>query len=106
MNFKKLKLKLKNELKDIAICIRTLKNKRKECDFGYVPGLESEQSDFRVKHIAYCMLRGTAYDKIESKHRHPEDLNHKWCKKKADEYLDGYKELLEVSDEDVCASAG
>ncbi len=105
MNFKQLKLKLKNELKTIAVDIRKLKDTRKKVQYGYVLGLCSEQQDFRIKRIAYCMLRGTSYEKIESKHRDTNDYTHKWCKKKADEYLDGYNKLLEVSSEDVCTSA-
>lgn len=105
MNFKELKLKLKNELKDIAVEIRELKSKRKESQYGYVSGLSAESQDFRIKHIAYCMFRGTPYEKIESKHRDTNDCTHKWCKKKADEYIAGYNELVEVSDEDVCPSA-
>ncbi len=105
MNYKELKLKLKSELKTIAVDVRGLKNKRKEHKYGLVPGLSAEQQDFRIKHIAYCMMRGTPYEKIESKHRDLNDYSHKWYKKKADEYLDGYKKLLEVSDEDVRTSA-
>lgn len=106
MTYKELKLKLKSELKNIAVDVRALKDKRKEHKYGYVPGLASEQQDFRIKHIAYCMFRGTPYEKIESKHRDKNDYNHKWCKKKADEYLAGYKQLLEMENEDVRVSAG
>lgn len=105
MQFKELKTKLKSELKESATEIRSLKNKRKEHANGYVPGLGSEQQDFRVKHIAYCMLRGTDYEKIESKHRDPNDYTHKWVKKKADELVDGYKKLVKVEDEDVRTGA-
>ena len=105
MNFKELKLKLKSELKDIAANIRELKGKRKQHANGYVPGLGSAQWDFRMKHIAYCMLRGTPYEKIESKHRDVNDHGHKYCKKRADELLAKYKEQLEVPCEDVRPSA-
>ena len=101
MNFKELHSKLKNELKTIAVEIRELKSKRKGSPNGVVPGLGSEQQDFRIKHIAYCMFRGKSYEQIENKHRDPNDFNHKWCKKKADEYLEGYNKLVEVQDEDV-----
>lgn len=105
MTFKELKSKLKNELKEIAVNIRELKSKRKQHSNGYVPGLGSAQWDFRMKHIAYCMLRGTPYEKIESKHRDVNDCGHKYCKKRADELLAKYKEQLEVPSEDVCVSA-
>ena len=51
-----LKLEVKNELKGIASTIRQLKAKRKKVPFGYVPELESEQWEFRRKHIAYCIF--------------------------------------------------
>ena len=105
MNHKQLKSKLKQELKDIADDIRKLKSERKQRSNGFVPGLWSDQQDFRIKHIAYCLLRGTPYEKIESKHRDPNDYTHKYVKKKADEYLDGYQRLLEVNNEDVCPGA-
>jgi len=75
-------LKLKAELKVLAIEIRTLKSKRKELK-GYVPGLSSAQSDFRAKHIARCMLRGRTLEQIEPKLRNPNDPNHSWVRKQA-----------------------
>lgn len=62
--------KMKAELKVTALEIRTLKSKRKELK-GYVPGLSSAQFNFRVKHIAYCMLRGRTLEQIEPKLREP-----------------------------------
>ena len=53
---KALKLQVKNELKGIASTIRQLKAKRKEVPFGYVPELETQQWNFRTKHIAYCIF--------------------------------------------------
>ena len=62
-------LKMKAELKVLATEIRTLKSKRKESQFGYVPGLDLSRRSFRVKHLAYCMLRGRKLEEIEPKLR-------------------------------------
>lgn len=75
-------LKMKAELKVLAIEIRTLKSKRKELK-GYVPGLAQSQYTFRATHIAYCMLRGRTLEQIEPKLRNPNDPNHKWVREKA-----------------------
>ena len=72
----KLKI-MKAELKVLAAEIKQLKSKRKECK-GYVSGLGSAQYDFRVKHIARCLLRGRTLEQIENKHRDPNDPNHRW----------------------------
>ena len=101
MNFKEFKLKLKNELKDIAVIIRKLKGERKQHEFGRPPGLWGEQQDFRIKHIAYCMLRGTPYNKIESKHRNPKDYINKMCKDRAFKLHGLYKDQLGVMDNEV-----
>ena len=87
MNFKELKLKLKNELKTIAVEIHNFKKERKQRKFGYVPELYRKQLDFRIQHIALCLLRGVAYDKIESKHRDRSDTIHKYCKNQADKLV-------------------
>ena len=75
-------LKLKAELKVLAQEIRTLKSKRKEMR-GYVPGLGQAQNEFRIKHIARCLLRGRTLEQIEPKLRDPNDYNHAYVRKQA-----------------------
>jgi len=74
MTYKELKTKLKNELKEMAKTIRFKKGKRKFEPNGYVYGLFRLREDFRIKHLAYCMLGGTPYEKIESKHSKHQDV--------------------------------
>lgn len=69
-------MKMKAELKVLAIEIRTFKSKRKELK-GYVPGLGSAQWKFRTNHIAYCMIRGKTIEQIEPKVRNPGSYEHK-----------------------------
>ena len=73
---------LKAELKVLALEIRTLKSKRKELR-GYVPGLDSAQTSFRIKHIARCMLRGRKMEEIEPKLRDPNSYTHSYVRKQA-----------------------
>ena len=106
MNFKKLKSELKNELKTIAVDIRDKKGQRKQSKWsGFVKGLSTGQTQFRVKHIAYCMLRGTPYEKIESKHKDIKDPTHAWCKNEAMGLLGSYKDQLGERHETVCSSS-
>ena len=72
--------KLKAELKVLALEIRTLKSKRKELR-GYVPGLATAQDQFRIKHIARCMLRGRKLEEIEPKLRDPNSYHHAYVRK-------------------------
>ena len=89
----------KQELKDLAKEIKSLKPKRKGAPNGYVSGLGYAQREYRFKHIAYCMARGTSYDKIESKTREP-IWEYYWTKIEEDiEFLKG------GFDEDVRVSA-
>lgn len=72
MTRKELKLKVKNELKELAKEIRKLKNQRKEVPYGYVAGLEYSSEEFRERHTAYCIyFNGTPYERIESNPREP-----------------------------------
>ena len=73
---------LKAELKVLALEIRTLKSKRKELR-GNVPGLDSAQTSFRIKHIARCMLRGRKLEEIEPKLRDPNSYIHGYVRKQA-----------------------
>lgn len=70
-------LKLKNELKKLALEVREAKNKRNECfRSGDIQKAGSSQYDvlnikyeIRHKHIAYCIMRGRSYAQIEPKVR-------------------------------------
>jgi hypothetical protein len=67
MNFKQLKNQIKQEQKQLAIQIRTLKQKRKKVLCGYVQGLDWKRQQYRYKHIAYCQFfNKTSYEQIES----------------------------------------
>jgi len=55
----------KQELKNQALEIRTMKGQRKGAKNGYVSGLLNAQHSYRLKHIAYCMMRGRKYEEIE-----------------------------------------
>lgn len=87
---------LKQELKTLAVEIRSLKSTRKQHSNGYVPGLERSQWIARHKHIAYCLLRGKTMEQIENKNRE----GNKPHQLLVDQYL---KEYSEVTDETVCA---
>jgi len=94
---KKIK-ELKLKLKSLAVEIRELKATRKQCEFGYVPGLEAARERFRINHIAYCLLRGRTMDQIE-RGRSLEDLNNFYTRK-IEEIMEEYREP-----ENVCTSA-
>jgi len=78
---------LKIELKELSQKITELKKKRKSESNGYVRGLNEAQYEFRYKHIARCLLRGTPMEKIESKYREPDHSDHRYAKQKADEIV-------------------
>ena len=59
--------KLKVQQKILAKQIRELKNTRKACKNGYVPGLMQAKFEYRYQHIAYCIARGKTYEQIEPK---------------------------------------
>jgi len=65
--------KIKDDQKELAKAIRTKKSFRKKFPHGLVPGLFEMKRTFRHKHIAYCMMSGTPYEKIErpSKYNKP-----------------------------------
>lgn len=84
---------IKNELKEMAKKIRELK---KEISSGMRNGIRtgSEQyeliqlkSDFRYKHIAYCIIfRGKNYEQIEPKIRKGNEINYSKLDTLMDEY--------------------
>lgn len=86
---------LKSQLKSHASLIRELKSQRKTSSNGYVSGLSSEQQTFRIKHIAYCLLRGRTLEQIENKLRDPKDYNHKWVRKQAQEMFAKLEEEIQ-----------
>jgi hypothetical protein len=64
---------MKIELKELAKELRTAKLNLKECQrtdpgVAYKPqGIKDQkQSDYRHRHITYCLLRGTPYERIEN----------------------------------------
>jgi hypothetical protein len=63
---------LKDYLKGQACEITTTKQELKEyqrnnrgCDGGYYAAIDKLTYDYRHKHIAYCLMRGTPYESIE-----------------------------------------
>lgn len=76
MKRKDLKLKVKNELKELAKEIREMKNQRKKVKYGYVSGLDYASEEYRERHVAYCMyFNNTPYERIESNPREPLEAN-------------------------------
>lgn len=96
---------LKHTLKKNAEYIRELKSQRKVVEHGYVPDLERAQHEFRIGHIAYCLLRGRTPEQIES--RHKEDYDSQYWRKRAWEEAYKLKTHLEkeMVDETICPSA-
>lgn len=68
-------LALKNDLKNIASEIRKQKSERCSANNGFVYGLAKNQRDFRIKHIAYCLVRGRKMEEIEGKVREDNKLS-------------------------------
>lgn len=60
----------KQEQKDLAKTIREKKNLRKKVKYGYVEGLVQLRCQYRHYHIAYCLLKGTNYERIERPHKY------------------------------------
>jgi len=85
---------LKQELKQLAIEIRNLKNQRKSFSCGYVPNLFNSQYIFRHKHIVYCLLRGRTMLEIENKVREGNSPNQYLIDKYMKEYTDAKEEAL------------
>ena len=79
--------KTKQYLKDLTSEIRRLK-----------PYSHSSSRDYRLNHIAYCLLRGTPYEEIEQ----PREEN-----KISESLIQRYKEIVlkrEGLDETICNS--
>jgi hypothetical protein len=66
---------LKQELKDLAVSIKTSKHAYKEAQragqyticSSLQPDLKNLPYTYRHRHIAYCLLRGKQYEKVELK---------------------------------------
>lgn len=61
---------LKDVLKNLADAIRETRKMHKESQRGLIEGfyggkLFKLRHEFRHKHIAYCLLKGTSYESIE-----------------------------------------
>lgn len=66
------KRRVKEELKKAATEIRRMKAARKGAQYGYVYGLDSEQREYRRKHVAYCtFFNNTPYEEIETNPEEP-----------------------------------
>ena len=103
---KKVILKEKEELKQLAKEIRALKFSRKlpnrngrslwdiECD------IYSKKHEFRYRHIVYCMARGTKLEQIEQYCR-PNNLQ---CKHWIEKYQERFDKLVQEAEneETVC----
>lgn len=72
---------LKCYLKSEASAIRTLKSSRKSHPNGWVPGLNHKRYMFRLKHVAYCLIRGRRLDEVETNRKlNPPDSS-SWLEK-------------------------
>lgn len=94
---------MKQELKERAQEIRSLKSQRKThvCKWmkrvtGYVPGLYEAQYTYRIDHIAYSLLRGRKPTEIENKWRDPEDPTHKAVWDAAEKKVKAIYEQFEI----------
>lgn len=89
---------MKADLKNLAA---KLKKEKQETGYSYFTYIE-----YRHRHIAYCLLHGTPFEKIESKHRDPKNGVHEYVKKKAEEIVKKIKEggQYECRKEDIRVS--
>ena len=88
-------LKLKNELKELAIECRKLKAMMKDGMRNhtktYQYELSSMRDEIRHKHVAYCLARGTDYSRIEPKVREGNEIR----MYVVEGYIESYGLLLE-----------
>jgi len=85
---KQIKEELKQLAKDIRLKKKLLKSKQRDLSATYKDhsDVEYAQYDFRIKHVARCMLRGTPYEKIESKVRPGNEIDMDSVKFEMDQY--------------------
>ena len=94
-------LKLRNQLKELAVTLKQTKVEHKKLQregnsSGIITKVFEQKYEYRHKHIAYSILRGTERNKIEAPAK--DNLaNENYIKEIINEYT-------EVS-QDVCASA-
>lgn len=101
--YKELKIILKNLAKEIRKNKESLKNyQRKNYGDGgnYYRTLYTYQYEFRHKHIAYCVLRGTPRDKIE-KPGEGNEPSENFIK----EIIEEYSSETAQTTENVCSSS-
>jgi heterodisulfide reductase subunit B len=91
-------LKLKTELKDLVDQIK--KSKREDGYYSW-----DLYVNYRSKHIAYCLLRGTPLEKIENKLRDPNIPTHRYVREKANQIVEKVKkgEYYEQPKQDIRA---
>ena len=99
-------LKQKQQLKELALKIKTNRPIFKEWQRGNKPQEKWNwpnhlSSEYRVKHIAYCLVRGTEMNLIESKNKPGNSLNeNQYLKKQVDALV------KEIQNEIVCYNEG
>lgn len=90
---------IKEELNKIAVEIKETKKeiKEKQRNKKYAGNLQYSithtKSDYRHKHIAYCLLRGRKYEEIESHIREGNEPNWSLIKKLQEEYSEAIKDV-------------
>ncbi len=74
----------KEELKEQANHIRNLKSQRKASKDNYDPSAawraRQEGFDYRLAHIAYCLVRGRTYEQIEQPREENKISEYHWTK--------------------------
>ncbi len=86
----------KSELKQQAKDIRAMKDQRKKVPNGYVSGLFQARYNFRVKHVAYCLIRGRTLEQIEGPHPGIKRLNDGRAWKEVERLMAGTKMYILV----------
>lgn len=93
------KIQIKEELKQLAKDLRIQKNlfksKQREGTVGWSDLRETHQmkNEYRHKHIARCLLRGTPYELIEAKVREGNKPDMDLVEKFKEEYLVRFEEV-------------
>ena len=98
---------IKEELKSLAKEIRELKAMRKTEPFGYVRRLEPTSWEFRHRHMAYCLLRGTPMERIEPHNREGNEP----CQGTYETYMRQYEEAIrdrrrEIEEKSASSTSG
>jgi len=96
-----IKLEIKNELKqlaqDLRIQKRLFKSLQRDGKNPYAYSNSCNKDDlsceFRHRHIARCLLRGTPYERIENKVREDNKPNMDLVAKYKEEYLARFEEV-------------